>query len=228
MGILNRFKEIMSSNVNALLDKMEDPAKMIDQTIKNLENDLREVKVETATIMAEESRAERVYLACKLDVEKLEGYALKALSAGNEADARRFLEQKVEKAKELATLEQAAEVAALNAKRMCNMHSKLVVDVEALKARQAEIKAKLVAAETQEKVNAMNSKSVTKNADSSIAAFAKWEEKANLALDKANAMAKLNAPEDDHDLEDLMAKYDDTAKPSVDAELELLKASLAK
>ncbi|MFI3252117.1 MAG: PspA/IM30 family protein [bacterium] len=226
MGILNRFKEIMSSNVNALLDKMENPEKMIDQTIRNLEKDLREVKVETATIMAEEARAERVYESCKLDVEKLESYALKALSAGNEADARKFLEQKVSKTAELETLHQAAEVAALNAKRMCSMHTKLVADVEALKAKQSEIKAKFAAAAAQEKMTAKTSNG--KNADSSIAAFAKWEEKANLALDKANAMAKLNAPENDHDLEDLMAKYEDSSKPSVDAELELLKASLNK
>ena len=51
MGILTRFKDIMSANVNALLDKAEDPAKMIDQTLLNLRKDLAEVKKETAAVM---------------------------------------------------------------------------------------------------------------------------------------------------------------------------------
>ncbi len=59
MGILNRFKEIMSSNINALLDKAEDPEKMIDQILRNLNSDLGKVKAETASIMAEEQRAKR-------------------------------------------------------------------------------------------------------------------------------------------------------------------------
>ncbi len=63
MGILNRFKEIMSSNVNSVLDKMENPEKMIDQTIRNLENDLREVKVETAQLwLKKQELKERFYL----------------------------------------------------------------------------------------------------------------------------------------------------------------------
>ena len=55
MGILSRFGDIMSSNVNAILDKMEDPAKMIDQMLLNMNKDLAQVKVETAGVMAEES-----------------------------------------------------------------------------------------------------------------------------------------------------------------------------
>ena len=46
-GILSRFKDIMSSNINALLDKVEDPNKMIDQYLRNLESDLGKVKAET-------------------------------------------------------------------------------------------------------------------------------------------------------------------------------------
>ena len=48
MGILTRFKDIMSANINALLDKCEDPEKMIDQYMRNLESDLGKVKAETA------------------------------------------------------------------------------------------------------------------------------------------------------------------------------------
>ena len=44
MGILTRFKDIMSANINALLDKCEDPEKMIDQYMRNLESDLGKVK----------------------------------------------------------------------------------------------------------------------------------------------------------------------------------------
>lgn len=39
MGILSRFKDIMSSNIHALLDKAEDPEKMVDQYIRNLNSD---------------------------------------------------------------------------------------------------------------------------------------------------------------------------------------------
>ena len=53
-GIIARFKDIMSSNINALLDKAENPSKMIDQYLRNLESDLGKVKAETASVMAEE------------------------------------------------------------------------------------------------------------------------------------------------------------------------------
>ena len=59
MGILSRFKDIMSSNINALLDKAEDPEKMVDQTLRNLNNDLVKVKNETAEVMANETKAKR-------------------------------------------------------------------------------------------------------------------------------------------------------------------------
>jgi len=44
-GILERFKTIMASNINAVLDKMEDPEKMIDQYLRDMEKDLGSVKL---------------------------------------------------------------------------------------------------------------------------------------------------------------------------------------
>ena len=49
MGVIQRFKDIMSANINAMLDKAENPEKMIDQYMRNLEDDLGKVKAETAT-----------------------------------------------------------------------------------------------------------------------------------------------------------------------------------
>ena len=70
MGILTRFKDIMSANINALLDKCEDPEKMIDQYMRNLESDLGKVKAETASVMAEETRAKRELDECTEQINK--------------------------------------------------------------------------------------------------------------------------------------------------------------
>lgn len=60
MGILSRFGDIVQANVNAVLDKMEDPSKMIDQYLRELNENLAEVKKETAGVMAEETRTRRL------------------------------------------------------------------------------------------------------------------------------------------------------------------------
>ena len=67
MGIIQRFTDIMSANINALLDRAEDPAKMIDQYLRNLQEDLANVKEETATVMAEEKRAARELDECNAE-----------------------------------------------------------------------------------------------------------------------------------------------------------------
>ena len=64
MGIMTRFKDIMAANFNALLDRAEEPEKMIDQYLRNLEQDFAQVKAETASIMAEEKSAKRKLDEC--------------------------------------------------------------------------------------------------------------------------------------------------------------------
>lgn len=222
MGIITRFKDIMSANVNALLDKAEDPEKMIDQCLRNLNSDLGKVKAETASIMAEEQRTKRVLTECTEEIDKYQAYAVKALQAGNEADAKKFLEKKAELTAKQAELQAAYDAAKNNSDNMKAMHDKLVNDINQMESRRDTIKAKLAAAKTQERINKMTNS--IDGANNSMTAFERYEEKANKALDKANAMAELNAgPKDD--IKDLTAKYDSPSS-SVDAELEALKASL--
>lgn len=222
MSILSRFKDIMASNINALLDKAEDPEKMIDQYVRNLNRDLGKVKSETAAVMAEEQRAKRAVDECQAEIEKMERYAVKALEALNEGDARKFLERKVSLAKTLSGLEQAYQAAATNAQQMRQMHDKLVDDIGQLESRRSMLKAKWSVAKTQERLNKMGI------ADHSLSAFKRMEDKVNRTLDEAKAMAELNAEPKD-EIEDLAAKYDEPKeKDSVAAELAALKAKMNK
>lgn len=224
MGILTRFKDIMASNINALLDKAEDPEKMIDQCLRNLNSDLGKVKSETATIMAEEQRAKRVLDECGDELNKMQTYAVKALEANNEADARKFLEQKASLSSKLPGLQDAYNLAHTNATHMREMHDKLVDDINELEARKDMIKGKLAVAKTQERINKMESS--VSSANDSIASFKKYEEMADKALDKANAMAELNNSSTEQTIEDLKEKY--TGDADIEDELAALKASLAK
>lgn len=225
MSILVRFKDIMSSNVNALLDKAEDPEKMIDQYVRNLNKDLGNVKAETAAVMAEEQRAKRAVAACQEDIEKMENYAMKALEAGNEADARKFLENKATLTAKETDLQMALALAASNATQMKQMHDKLVSDINELNERKTALKAKWSVAKTQEKMNKLGSKT---DASESMSAFGRMEEKVNKALDEATAMAELNAQPKD-EIADLAAKYEEAPMSStIDDELAALKEKMAK
>ena len=225
MGILTRFKDIMSANINALLDKCEDPEKMIDQYMRNLESDLGKVKAETASVMAEETRAQRELDECTEQINKMQSYAEKALRAGNEADARSFLEKKQQLTATQASLTQAYNVAADNAAKMRQMHDKLVKDISALEAKRAAIKATVKAAKAQERINKVGSSVV--GANNSMEAFNRMEAKANTMLDEANAMAELNSSAEEADINSLAAKYDEEpADTAVDDELAALKAQM--
>jgi phage shock protein A len=225
MGILKRFKDIMSSNVNALLDKAEDPAKMVDQYLRDLESDLGKVKAETAAVMAEEARTKRELKENEDEIAKMVTYAEKALIAGNEEDAKVFLNKKAVLEGKRAGLQQAADTASQNALQMRQMHDKLEKDIAQLKERRQAIKSKMAVAKTQEKLNKIGSS--YDSAQSSLAAFDRMEEKANRMMDEANAMAQLNSKTEDN-AQSLMDKYDQSpaADSAIDDELAAMKAKL--
>ncbi|HIT68094.1 MAG TPA: PspA/IM30 family protein [Candidatus Merdisoma merdipullorum] len=222
-NILKRFGDIMSANINALLDRAEDPEKMIDEYLRDIENDLGKVKAETAAVMATETKAKRELDECTQDAAKMQRYAEKALMAGNENDARQFLEKKAQLTAKQESLKQSYDLAAANAAKMREMHDKLVKDLENLQAKRDAIKAKVAVAKTQEKMNKMGSS--ISGAGEAMAAFDRMEEKANRMLDEANAMSQLNDSGDS--IDDLTRKYDmDDSSSSVDDELAALKAKM--
>ncbi len=223
MGILERFNDIIKSNINALLDKFEDPSKMIDQYMREMIEDLAEVKRGTASVMAEETRTKRLVDENAAEVAKYANYAKRALMAGNEDDARIFIAKKQELEDAGAGLMTAYAAAHENAIKMRQMHDKLTSDIQQLNSRREMIKAKVAVAKTQEKLNQVTS-SVGKS-QSAMGAFERMEDKADRMLDEAIAMSELNREPID-EAKALEEKYAKQGSASVDEELEEMKKNM--
>ena len=221
-NVLSRFNDILKANINDIIDKLEDPEKMIDQHLRDMLEDLAEVKKETAEVMAEETRTKRAVDINVAEVEKYLDLAQKALQAGNDGDARVFLTKKQELEAAGAALLTAYTVARENAEKMRQLHDKLTNDINELKAKSEAIKAKVKVAKTQEKLNAFDDHSDA--AQEAMAAFKRMEDKANQMLDRANSMAELNSKPVD-EAKALEEKYA-TSTPSVEDELAALKAKM--
>ena len=223
MGILDRFSTIVKANINALLDKAEDPGKMIDQYLTEMTESLAEVKRETAGVMAEETRTRGKVEANRAEVQKYADLAKKALQAGTEGDARVFIAKKQQLETAGQGLEEAYAVAKANAQKMREMHDKLVGDIEELKRRRETIKAKVAVARTQGKLNEIGAAS--DKAEDAMSAFQRMEEKADRMLDRETAIAELNAAPKD-EAAALEEKYSGAGPAAVDDELARLKAEL--
>lgn len=224
MSILSRFSDIIKANINDLIDKAEDPAKMVDQYLRELTDDLAEVRQETAAVMAEETRTKRLVDENAEQIKRYEDLAKRALTAGNEGDARVFLSKKVSLESKGKSLQEAYEAAHANATKMREMHDKLVSDIETLNGRREAIKAKTAVAKTQEKVN--NISSASDKAEGAMAAFARMEAKADQMLDQATAQAELQQTPTDRAAA-LEKEYEQAGNTqAVDDELERLKKEM--
>lgn len=224
MSILSRFGDIMAANINALLDKAEDPAKMVDQTLRNLRENLADVKKETKAVMADELSAKRRLDECQAEIARYTNAATNAVKAGQDNDARILLEKKQSLSAKLTDLQQTYDLAHANATKMRQMHDKLVNDIAELETRKDTIKAKINVAKAQERINKVTD--AAGDASDNLAAFDRMEDKADRLLDEAMAHADLNeGPKDE--AADLADKYGGgSSNMSVEDELAAIKASM--
>lgn len=225
MGIaetLGRIPKILEANLNALLDKCEDPEKMIDQLLIDYKRDLADVKRDTAAVMSEVKIAEKRLQECDEDIERKKIAAANAIKAGNDADARTLISAKQSKEKVRETLLQNLAIAQKNAEMMQEGYNRLCRNIQDLEQRKEEAKAKIAMAKAQEKINETAAKA---NININTEAFEKYEAKAEKMLAEAQAKAELDAQ--NITVQNLEEKYTTgTESSSVDEELAALKAEM--
>ena len=105
MGMLSRFINVIRSNINAMLNKAEDPTKMLEQTLLDMEGAARKAKEQVARALADQKRLEKSLHDERALVEKYQKGAVAAVEKGDDNLAREALTRKNEHARIAAQYE---------------------------------------------------------------------------------------------------------------------------
>ena len=135
MGIIDRAKRAISSNVNAMLDKAEDPRKMVALTLDEMGDQLKRAKQDVVSAVAAEKQLRKKSDELRVDVDKWEKRAMLAVQAGDDALARAALEHKRRVQDELAATEKRRE-------DQLGLAVKMRGDLQQMERRHAELSAK--------------------------------------------------------------------------------------
>ncbi|CAI8159618.1 phage shock protein PspA [Pseudidiomarina mangrovi] len=135
MGIFSRFTDIVNSNINALLDKAEDPEKMVRLIIQEMEDTLVEVRSTSARLIAEKKDSERQLSRISQEAADWEAKAELAISKEREDLARLALVEKKKSVEQAAALES-------DIQRLDEHLNRLNEEVGQLQAKLADAKAR--------------------------------------------------------------------------------------
>lgn len=218
MGLFDRVSRVVRSNLNAAVSAAEDPEKILDQAIVDMQEDLVQMKQAVATAIASQKRVEQQYNKASNEANTWQQRAQLALQKGDEELARQALVRKKTQAETAAALKaqldsQSGTVEQLK-RNLIGLESKLA---EA-KTKKDMLKARASAAKANEQLQSTTS---SLNTSSAMAAFERMEEKVLQMEAKSQAVAELAGA----DLESQFVALE--AGGDVDLELAAMKAQLS-
>jgi phage shock protein A len=222
MGILSRFINVVRSNLNALLNRAEDPAKLLDQTLIDMQAAYGKAKDHVARSLADEKRLEKSLMDQQGEVKRWEERALRAVEQGDDELAREALRRKNEHARMAAQFQHEHAAHAANVQRLKESLHELESKIEELRRKKNLLVSKQRRAEAQDQIYR-----TIEGIDSAgaVDTIARMENKIEEMAALADARQDLSAEFSGDALEKRFAELDKSGE-DVDAELLALKQRL--
>ncbi len=217
MGLFDRIGRVVRSNLNDLVSKAEDPEKMLEQSVLDMQEDLVQLRQSVAQAIAAQKRTEQQYNQSQSEANKWQSNAELAIRKGDDNLARQALERRktfAETANALKTQldSQIGQIDTLK-RSLVALESK----ISEAKTKKDMLKARISAAKAQEQLQNTVGRLGTNTA---TAAFERMEEKVLLQEARAKAAGELVG----NDLESQFLALE--AGSGVDDELAALKAQI--
>ncbi|AKG22824.1 PspA/IM30 family protein [Calothrix sp. 336/3] len=217
MGLFDRIKRVVGANLNDLVSKAEDPEKMLEQAILEMQEDLVQLRQGVAQAIAAQKRTEKQYSDAQNEINKWQRNAQLALQKGDENLARQALERKKSFSDTSTSLKTSLDQQTVQVESLKRNLVQLESKISEAKTKKEMLKARITAAKAQEQLQGMVK---GMNSSSAMAAFERMEEKVLMQEARAQSAAEIVGA----DLEQQFAALESGS--DVDLELEAMKQQL--
>ena len=223
MGMFDRLKTVISSNINSLISKAENPEKMLNQMVIDMNEQLIESKKAVAMAIADEKKLERDMLENKTKADEWEKKAMLAVRAGRDDLAKEALLRKQEFEGYATQLTQQWEAQKQSVEKLKEALRQLQSKIEEANRKKNILVARAKRAEAQQRINqTMSSLSGNKSA---FDTFERMERKVDEIEAGAEAMKELDDATSGATLEKQFAQLESSPQ-AADVMLEELKKKM--
>jgi len=219
MGVFSRLSDILKSNINDLLDKAEDPEKMVKQIIIDMQKELTTATQNLGKAKASERLAQKKMDDAVKVSQSWESKAKAALSQGNQEMAKQALAKKVKADEDVAAYTEMYQSICTQTEAIEDQVEVLKSKLDEAKSRQAMLIARSQMADTRK---ALAKSQGGFDGASALEKFDRMEEKIQRKEAEADAFAEIGGNDDE-----LVESFDQIEKDAkVDAELARLMAEM--
>jgi phage shock protein A len=218
MGLFGRIADVFKANVNDVLDRVEDPEKMLKQMVIEMEESVNKTTLAVAQAIANEKGLERKIEKARKDKEEWEHKAMLALQASRDDLARAALEKKAIAERNLTDLVPIHVQALQTSNKLRQQLDSLKSKLDEARSRQSTLIARSQAAKAQKQI----AQSIGGVGSDAFSKFDKFEGKIEKLEAEATAFEELAGS--NTNLDDEFKKL--SSGPGIDNELEAMKAKM--